>query len=506
MTSGSTHSSKPTSAVSLTGQRPRFAEIGIVFLLALLMYGATAGRDVLWGDPAKLSRFVHDQALSFGQESHIGHVLWSSLFTVLPVESFAWRMHLSSAITMALALAIGYWTLAALGVGRRAAVLGIAAVAVAHTVWLNASIHESYSLVLLVLACAARLMVARQVVLAGLVIGLGVLAHPLCLFSAPPLAFLLLTGPRRWKGVLLFGAAVAVAWLGPVFGAAFIRASQAGEGVDWFALVQEKQHYARLDYPLKNAPLLAGYWVYNFASPALLLMLVGLRRMDKRRRFAAAIMIGIHYGFALFWMPQRSYLIVVPVYAFMAYMVARGAEHFIQRRTSMFAPLLASIVLLPVAAYVISPPVVRALNVLPPINYLPFRDAANYFLRSSKFDEDSARSLLTALDGQLPQGSVLVGDWTVLSVIRYAQRVEGWRRDVHIHEDLALSNRAGLDAVRVTEHLQKGERVFLLDYSSAPPPALLIEAGTLKSRDKKTGLQEVIRRQPDAESPNTGQQ
>jgi hypothetical protein len=84
-----------------------------------------------------------------------------------------------------------------------------------------------------------------------------------------------------------------------------------------------------------------------------------------------------------------------------------------------------------------------------------------FYLRPWKSLDRSARRYIRALDGAIPDGAAVIGDFTIEMPLLYANRVEGWKPGCVWH----LVDGATADDIVawITEALAEGRRVFLLD-------------------------------------------
>jgi len=451
--------------------RSPWLEPAIVGIVVFLLYAFTGARDVLWGDPAKLMLFVYEGDITFRQEGHVGLVLYTWAFSILPIESYALRMHLSSAISMSVAIGIVHAILLGLGFSRSAARIGTAALAVAHTVWFTAAMFESYPLVLLLLSTSAWfLLVAEKNVMPGILVGLGVVVHPISLFGLLGVVYGLWKSDRGLRGVTRFLTGVGVGGLLPLLVVFILVPHQANvEEVNWASATG---YYASIGYPVKNLPLLIAYLVYNFAGPALLLLGLGFAKISVTERIILLLFALPHLVVAVFWLPQRSYLIPLPVYFVMAYLIAAGAETVVRARRDLAVPLLILATILPVVIYAITPSIVVGLGLDKFVRDAPYREESTYFFQPWKVSDTSAREYLDTLARFLPLGSVVVGDWTLITTVNYAHRVERWREDLILVSAVSGWQRScGV----VGEHLDSGRRVFILDNEPGYLPDCMTE-------------------------------
>jgi hypothetical protein len=453
-----------------------------VAILAALLYALSGARGMQWGDPAKLTLAVHDMMLNLSQEAHSGLVVWSWPFSLLPIEPYTLRLHISSAVTMGLALGVGHATLLGLGLARSAARIAMAAVAVAHTVWFTATMFESYPLVLLIVASASWLLVIPgKPLAAGLLLGAGISVHPLVGFGL--LGFLY----GAWRSRSTKGAAfLALGTIGGALVAAalIVIATPSGlHGINWG---EATSSYAGLRYPIRNIPLLIGYAVYNFASPALILLALGWWWLPRPWKVTSLLLALPHYAVAAFWLPQRSYLIPLPVYFMMAYAIAVAAERLLRKRPALAQLTLGLVIALPPCAYALAPGLFTRAGLDRTIRDAPYRQEAAYFLRPWKFGERSAENYLQDLGNVLTPGSVAVGDWVLHTTLFAAQSVSGWR------EDVTLINADESQCAIIAEHVARRTRIYVLDDEPGYLPECLLAQGMLVPVEAVESLAELV--------------
>ena len=446
----------------------------IVGIAAFLLYAITGARDLQWGDPAKLTLYVHNHVLAFSQEQHFGQILWALPFSLLPIQPYAWRMQLVSAMTLGAAIGVGEAVLLRLGFSRWASRIAMAAVAVSHTVWFTGTIFESYPLVLLLLAAAAwAFLVARRPLLGGALLGYGVTVHPIVLFGLPGIAYGLLRSSGRPRTLLRLAGGLIVGSSVPILGVMLLQPGRADlAGFNWAAA---SARYGGLGNPLHNLPMLLGYAVYNLASPALILLLLGLRRLSSTARWTLVLFAAPHYLVAAFWLPQRAYLIPIPVYFIAAYLIARGADSLRSKRLKPGWAMLGSVVALPVLLYAIAPMVFTRLRLQRIMRDAPYRSEAEYFLRPWKNAEHSVRQYLDDLATVLPPSAIAVGDWVLYTTVQAGQEIEDWRPDV------TLVSGSATPCDELPRPGREGRRVFVLDAAPGYVPDCLLQMGTKRA-------------------------
>lgn len=392
-------------------------------LLATLLYALTGARDVLWGEPTKLALLLHAFDLDLAQWTHAGSLLLVWPFTHLPFLSFAHRVHLASAVMSGAALGLVHATLLRVGATGRGALCGVAAAALAHTIWMVSAMAENYAPVLLILACAAWLAVARRApLLSGVVLGFGVVAHPICTFGLPAFA-LGVHRAGRARGVARLLLGLALGWAAPTL--ALSRGDPIGEA-GWGAVLER---YTSPSLALGNAAVLAALGAYNFAGPALVLLFAGLRRLQPGERRLVLLFALVHYAVALFWIPQRAVFIPTPVYLAAAWPIALGAEAVLGSGRIGARALLALLLAVPpvvyAAASVAGRPFAHRI-----IRDVAYRDESAIFFAPWGAGAHPARTYVEDVGTAVEGNALLLGDFTLLTPLQYAQAVEGWRPDV----------------------------------------------------------------------------
>jgi hypothetical protein len=436
-------------------------EPALAAVAAFVVYAVTSARDVQWGDPAKLTLYVWRFNLSLDQDVHLGSLAWAWPFTRLPIGSFAFRVTLASVCASAIAAGFLHAVLLKRSTSPWAARTGTASFVVSHTFWFVSTIPESYPVSVLCIMVAGWLALNRnRLVEAGVVLGAGALANTLTLFGIPAAAWWLWRRHARPGDPGRFLAGIAVGIGIPVLIASSLSpGSTASTATEWSRVVRA---YISWRAPAQNLPLLVAYFVFNFVGPALFLIAKGVKHIDRDDRIAVFILAVVHYGVALIYLPQRAYLIPLPLYLAAAWLVAVGAEDFMRRhRPSRSWIMFASVVVAPPIVYATTTAMLVGVRMPSVVRHAPFRDERRFYLEPWRNGEDSARRRITALDRAVPDGSAVIADFTILMPLLYAHRVEGWKPGFQLEMVDGRSAESILAAI--AEHLQKGRRVFLLD-------------------------------------------
>ena len=395
---------------------------------AFVVYAATSARDVQWGDPAKLTLYVWRFNLSLDQDVHLGSLVWAWPFSHLPIGSFAFRVTLASVCASAIAAGFLHAMLLKRSTSPWAARTGTASFVVSHTFWFVSTMPESYPVSVLCIMVAA-------------------LAGPQPEPAGGSWSRARRRGPcqrahalRHSRSGVVALAATRQARRSRTFSCWNRRRRRNSRADRVFTLSRARQRRQRLSgracvrayiswrAPAQNLPLLVAYFVFNFVGPALFLIAKGVKHIDRDDRIAFLILAAVHYGVALLYLPQRAYLIPLPLYLAAAWLVTAGADDFIRRhRPSRSWIMFASVVAAPPIVYATTATMLVGVRLPSVVRHAPFRDERRFYLEPWKNGEDSARRHITALDRAVPDGSAVIADFTILMPLLYAHRVEGWK-------------------------------------------------------------------------------
>lgn len=439
-------------------------QAALVFIAALALYIPTLAPTVLWNG-GDFAEFQTRAARLEIVPTVWGHPLWVILvhpFTLLPLGDVAYRANLATAVMGAMALALTYLVMRELRASAPAAALAIAALAVSHTFWTYAVTPKAYSLNVLILMGAVLLLLragrhdvpasARwSPVVAGLLLGLAPLSHPL-LFMALPGALIYIYLRLRataWRAAVVHFAVGYIAGLVPYLALTIgggAGASTATVGVNFIT-----QFLTVLITPsLWPVGLLvfAGCLAYQFLF-TLAAGVFGLRELWRRDRAAFTLLAVLYLGDAAFvwsWLPITPHLsdylqnfhFYLPSYVIFALWAALGFDALLRSPTQPSAfrtrlTLLAVLVILPpIVTYAVTPELVRPQLARLGLRDLPGRDIATYLFSPWKQNETGARQLGESILDELPPDAAIFADWNLYGVLRYLQTVEGRRPDVQL--------------------------------------------------------------------------
>ena len=191
--------------------------------------------------------------------------------------------------------------------------------------------------------------------------------------------------------------------------------------------------------PLKEAVKFIGYTGYNFAGAGGLLAVLGLVTVLRRRDAAwfalltwGALLVGAGVGSTI---PDKFniYVMAYPSLACLAGegLLAAQSRWGLSRRS--LVGLVVALVTVPVATYAAVVQVSHRTGVdLVGARQAPYRDNAAYFMWPSKRGDTGPRRYAEEALAAMPQGAVLIVDYTLWRPILLLQRVEGVRTDVEV--------------------------------------------------------------------------
>lgn len=255
------------------------------FLILLAVYGFTASREVQWQDAGEFQlralrgELVHRLGLALSHPLH--H--WLSLLgmsrfpSIEPAVVVTWVSVLCSAAMIANVAVLLY----RLGCSLAAASIAILSLALAHTVWMHATISEVYGLMGLTLTLEWMLLAkyantnrGNYLIATALINGVGVANHTLCGLVTPVHAAVAIWAWRRGRLSGYGLAATALAWFigaSPYWILAFELSQRIGvpAAIQSALVGQYGPQVLNLHVSLRMLALGVGYVVYNF--PGLIL-------------------------------------------------------------------------------------------------------------------------------------------------------------------------------------------------------------------------------------------
>ncbi len=429
----------PSTAKSRTV--PSLALPVTVFVLALALYVATLAPDLLPADNAEYQLVAHHLGVAH-PPGYALHTMIGKLFTLLPLNTPAWRVNLFAAVTGALALALIARTAQRLTNSTWGGVAAALALGTAPTFWAQSTTANIRSLTIFFTAwCFDALLAfgeARQLGERGqralswfaLGLGLGIWHHFSLGFMLPAFGLYLLIAdpslvrqPRRWlrPGLVFFSTFIVLVYF-PIRGAmgavlapehlttldGFLEHVLArGFGGDMFA-------FLRWGVLPHRFAILGDILCFQFGGP--LLVAAGLGALlllwrDKRR----FLLLGL--GFALFYFLVATYRApqtveyLMPAYVPLAVVVGYAAGTVAQvRRWSPAGSLLVALILLPAT----------------------FNLGSHYPSFAALHQDHTTRDYAEPILRDAPRDAVILSNWHWATAFWYLQQSEGLRPDVKV--------------------------------------------------------------------------
>jgi len=463
--------------------RARRGEYVAVLLAAGVLYAVTAGPDILWQD----SGLVTIRAVRADLKGWLGLALSHPVYYLLvqPVVRCglgepAARVNLFSGLWAAVAVANVYMLIGSVTRDRRAAGLGAAVLAVAHTFWWHATAAEVYSLSLagltgelLVLMRYLQTRQARWAVVLGVLNGAGVANHLMAAMALPAYGIILgrdalhRAGGRRNLAWALGG------WLA---GASPLLILAAVEVVGGESLQQVmvsllfgragRYRQAVLAWPPLHVLVVktVQYVGLSFPTPLALLGFVGVwsvRRMSVQPAWRATLwwLSAAYLLFAARYRVPDQFVFFLWFEVLFALWIGFGAERFLRRysRWGLWAAAVGAI--MPVAVYALVVPLARGMSIdLGVQRQLPYRDPYAYFLRPWRTGYHGPRRFALEAFQAVGPGGVILCDTTTAPVFAYLQQVNGVGLEVRcqLERPSAYFPQVTVTAASIGDVLQRG--------------------------------------------------
>ena len=420
----------------------------IVFVLAAMLYVATAAPGVLWQDSGMYQyRILHNDI-----QGKLGLALAHPLYHIIgigvkhiPFGDLAYKINLISAISAAIAVA-NIFLLLHLWLGSwRAALMGAMTAAFSHTLWQHAAIAEVYA------TCAAFITIElillwmyfdrgkrMYLYFLALVNGLALANH---LFATLSLAlyivilmYLIAKGIIRIRhvaimillwcvGVLPYEWLVVNQYLATGDLAGTIRSALFGTG--WSNAVLNTAVSAKV----AKENLL--FFAMNYPTPNIILFFVGLWSAFKfgPRKWCMCLLslMCVYYIFAFRYTVPDRYAFFLPFYCIVPIFVGAGFEYLFKTQFTRTAIVACAILaMLPIAAYMVLPDIAKKAHVaLGTKRAIPYRDDYVYFLTPWKGCEYGPRKFAFDALTSVEKNAIIYADGTVVYALLYQQQVAG---------------------------------------------------------------------------------
>lgn len=423
-----------------------------VFVLSFALYAATANRGAQWQDSGHRILRVVTQDVDGGLGLALSHPLhhWLGRLAAWPGWGTpALAVTLVSALAGGLAVANVYGCVRAITSSSRAGLFAAASLGIAHTFWQMATLTETYTLVAALLAgelwCLAAFLRGNRPAFLGMFLlnGLGVSNHLLAGLTTPVLLAVAVLALWNRRLPLRYCAAAAGLWLvGSLPYSTMVLAEwwRTGDFAGTMHSALFGTSYARNVLNTNITPGLfaqaVAFVVYNFPNlllPAALLGILRARRIgvSTTLRWALLAALLIHLLFASRYDVQDQQTFFLPTYLLLSIVGGIGAACVLSwpaspiRRNVITAALV--LMMLTPAVYVVTPPIVRHLQLLDRYPKKPFRDNYHYVFTPWSVIERSAEQMSrTALALAGPGGVILYEDRMGAFALKYQALQADW--------------------------------------------------------------------------------
>jgi isoprenylcysteine carboxyl methyltransferase (ICMT) family protein YpbQ len=430
------------------------------FAVAATLYIATMAPGVLWGDSGdaqarllnRLWRDPRDLA-----RAHVSYYAVGWLVQVVTGRTAAWSANLVAALAGAATVAHVAVATRLLTVNRLAAGAAALLLMLSHTLWQLSCGAEvvTFSTMCLAGEMALLILLIRTqrlefAVTLALVNGIGWTTHNLAMLTWPVYALLIIQHRRT-----VFGcgpraiAVVAAAWLAgcaPLLVmtvSACLEASSVGETLRSLLVGRYAPQVFHHEVTSGGLLRVGGYVLMNFPTPLLVLAPWGwwALRDWSRAVWMFVTLAGLAYFvFAGRYHVADQYTFMVHAYLFLVICTAIGVDRLLAwKRSRALATAVVLACLLAPVAYILGPGWVGRVPVLAaqlPQRELPYRDAATWFLRPWRMNDDGAERFARELLAELPANAIALADSVTRSPLDYVQAEQQLRMDVQVSKSL----------------------------------------------------------------------
>jgi 4-amino-4-deoxy-L-arabinose transferase-like glycosyltransferase len=418
---------------------PRYLD-PLIFFVALAGYTMTLAPDVLPHDSGEL-QLVGPTLDIAHPPGYALYTMLGKIFSIIPLQTPAWRMNLLSAVLAAFTLVVTGRAARELTGSARSALIAVVALAGAASFWATATTANVRmltalftALLLWLLLRFARTRSTSTLLMVAFVFGLAVVHHGSLVFMALPVAiFVIGLEPRILtrpgvvlRIVLAFLVSLSVVLYFPIRAMAGHALFDPGGLTTPRGLLQHVLAQGFLDDVLyfsdpagllDRLAVLRDILVIQFGWPLVAVAVIGLvppmwphRQRQPLLTWVLIVgVIGLISAATITYRAAQTVDYLTPVYVALALAIALGAQRIARvLPLARLEPIVLVACLLP-----------AALNIL---------HAAPSFVALSKNREIRATSEATLRDA--PPSSTILADWFWITPLRYLQVVEGLRTDV----------------------------------------------------------------------------
>jgi len=423
----------------------------ITFAIAFVIYGITLAPTFSWGDSSDLAQrtIIKDfDPLNFDLTTRDYEVyrFLSGLVHFLLFLDPAVSSNLTSAIFGALTVGFVTYLATLLTKSSLAGLASGISLTVSHTFWLLSTIAEVYTLTTFLVFSAFTWMTKwvqthqiRFLFFGSLTLGLLVSHHPSGLVAVLFSLIYLLMNPikLKWQN---FAASILLLTFGSFFYFQLVihRYSQGANVFESLAILPPKNLMTDQS-EFSNFAFYFAYLAYNFAGPALILIVIGLAHwMRNINRFFLPPLLfstAMIFAGATSSIPDK-YNIYVLTYPGISLLVGLGVIS-LKSRFKIFSKHSVSTI----ALLLLLPPMIYFATFKGSVHYnkdisgareVSFRNNAEYFLWPPKNNDFGPRRYAELALSKVSQNGILIADYTLYMPLIYLQSVENVRPDVEV--------------------------------------------------------------------------
>jgi len=427
-----------------------------VFLAASLLYIVSCAPGVLWQDSGIYQyRIWHNDiegSLGLALSHPLYHIIGIGVKNI-PLGEFAYRINLISAISAAFTIA-NLFLLLRLWLKRiLPAVIAAVTLALSHTMWLNASIAEVYTLYTALFT--AELVFLLQYLkskrigylyLLGLFNGLAIANHMWGVIAFACYLVLLITLLVKKQINLKHFVIIAVLWIIGASPYEYLIIKNVVETGDFTAVVSSAFFGKRWQGNVLNTSISVRLikenlilMAYNFPTPNVVFFfmgLYGLKELSLSRSFTKIILtlLVLFLVFAFRYTVPDRYVFFMPFYCLTAVLIGVGVYFsFRSYPQKQYTILILAFAFLPLAAYKFVPLVAEKAGInLGTKRTIPYRNEYIWFLQPWKTGYNNPEQFAKEALSGVEKEAIIIADSTTVFPLWYVQEVKGTRPDVKI--------------------------------------------------------------------------
>ncbi len=471
-----------------------------VFLAAAVLYIASCAPGVLWQDSGMYQYRIWHNDIEGGLGLALSHPLYHIIgigVKYISLGELAYRINLISAITAAFTIA-NLFLLLRLWLNKiLPAVIAAVTLALSHTIWLNASIAEVYTLYTALFTAELVLLLQYlkskrigYLYLLGLFNGLAIANHMWGVIAFTCyLVFLIALLVQRQIRLRHF-VVMAMLWIigtAPYEYLIIKNIIQTGDftatlasvffGKSWQGDVLNTALSAKL---IKEDFILMAY---NFPTPNIIFFFIGLyglKKVSPSLSFTKVLLALLLFFFVFafrYTVPDR-YAFFMPFYCLVAVFIGVGIHLlFKQYPRKVYVIVILAFALLPLAAYKFVPVVAeqRGIN-LGTKRTIPYRNDYIWFLQPWKAGYNGPEQFAKEALARVEKEAIIIADGTTVYPLWYVQEVKGAAPDVKIiSKHGSYRNPIAFPTMDNIVELITGRAVYVISPIAGYCPGFLLE-------------------------------